>query len=86
MLYLGIIKNQSQIPRTMLTIEEQKMYPKVMIASYFPNGADKRDKFLESYRIETIVNDNRSESVYYENLCHESNITLMVKLPNGVIK
>ena len=75
-----------QIPRAMITIEEQKMYPKVMIAAYFPNGADKRDKFLESYRIETIVNDSRSESRYYENLCHESNISLMVKLPNGVIK
>ena len=70
----------------MLTIEEQKMYPKVMIAAYFPYDADRRDKFLESYRTETIVNDNRSESKYYESLNHEANITLMVKLPNGVIK
>ena len=70
----------------MLTIEEQKMYPKVMIAAYFPNGADRRDKFLESYRIETIVNDNREQSKYYESLNYEANITLMVKLPNGVIK
>lgn len=70
----------------MLTIEEHKMYPKVMIAAYFPYDADRRDKFLESYRTETIVNDYREQSKYYENLCHESNITLMVKLPNGVIK
>ena len=70
----------------MLTTEEQQMYPKTMIAIYFPNGADRRDKFLELYRIETEVNDKREQSAYYENLCHESNITLMVKLSNGVIK
>ena len=70
----------------MLSIQEQKMFPKVMIAIYFPQGADTRDKFLESYRIETTINDKREESAYYENLCHESNIKLIVKLPNGVIK
>jgi hypothetical protein len=70
----------------MLTTEEQQMYPKTMIAIYFPNGADRRDKFLELYRIETEVNDKREQAAYYENLCHESNITLMVKLSNGVIK
>jgi hypothetical protein len=70
----------------MLTKEEQQMYPKTMTAIYFPAGADIRDKFLELYRIETVVNDKREQAAYYENLCHESNITLMVKLPNGVIK
>lgn len=70
----------------MLNVKEQQMYPKTMIAIYFPNGADRRDKFLELYRIETVVNNSREQSRYYENLCHESNITLMVKLPNGVIK
>lgn len=70
----------------MLTTEEQEMYPKTMIAVYFPIGADRRDSFLELYRIEKKVNDKREQAAYYENLCHESNITLMVKLPNGVIK
>lgn len=70
----------------MLSIQEQQMYPKTMIAIYFPNGADRRDKFLELYKIETEVNNAREQAKYYENLCHESNITLMVKLPNGVIK
>lgn len=57
-----------------------------MIAIFFPIGADRRDKFLELYRIETTINDKREQAAYYESLCHESNITLMVKLPNGVIK
>ena len=70
----------------MLTTEEQQMYPKTMIAIYFPVGTDRRDKFLELYRTEAKVNDKREQAAYYENLCHESNITLMVKLPNGVIK
>lgn len=70
----------------MLTTEEQQMYPKTMIAIYFPNGADRKDKFLELYRIEKEVKDKREQAAYYESLCHESNITLMVKLPNGVIK
>ena len=70
----------------MQAIEEQQMYPKTMIAVYFPEDADRRNKFLEMYRIEKVVNNKREEYSYYENLCHESNITLMVKLPNGVIK
>ena len=70
----------------MLNAQEQQMFPKVMIAIHFPQGADTRDEFLESYRIEKTVNNKREEAAYYENLCHESNIKLMVKLPNGVIK
>jgi hypothetical protein len=70
----------------MLTREEQQMYPKIMVAIYFPINADRRDKFLELYRIETTINDKREEAAYYETLCNDSNITLMVKLPNGVIK
>ena len=57
-----------------------------MTAIYFPIGADRRDEFLELYRIETTINDKREQAAYYETLCHESNITLKVKLPNGVIK
>lgn len=70
----------------MLSSEEQKMYPKTMMVTEFPLGVDKRDSFLSIGGWEKIVNNKREESSFYENLCHESNLVLKVKLPNGVIK
>ena len=70
----------------MLNLQEQKMYPKTMIVTEFPLGADTRDKFLAIGKWEKVVSDRREELSFYENLCHESNLVLNVKLPNGVIK
>ena len=70
----------------MITLEEQSIYPKIMIITEFPIGADTRDSFLSIGGWEQVVNNRREESSFYENLCHESNLLLKVKLPNGVIK
>jgi len=70
----------------MITIEEQKMFPKTMMVTEFPIGADTRNSFLSVNVWEKVVNNRREESSFYENLCHESNFVLKVKLPNGVIK
>ena len=70
----------------MLTLNEQKMYPKTMIVTEFPMGADQRDSFLSIGGWEKVVNNRREESSFYESLCHESNLLLRVKLPSGVIK
>lgn len=71
---------------TMLNLEEQKIYPKTMMVTEFPIGADTRDHFLSIGGWEKVVSNRREESSFYENLCHESNLVLKVKLPNGVIK
>ena len=71
---------------TTLNREEQTMYPKTMIVTEFPIGADTRNNFLSIGGWEKVVNNRREESSFYENLCHESNLLLNIKLPNGVIK
>jgi len=70
----------------MITLEEQKMYPKTMIVTEFPIGADTRDSFNSIGGWEKVVTNSREEASFYENLCHESNLVVQVKLPNGVIK
>lgn len=62
------------------------MYPKTMMVTEFPMGVDTRNSFLSIGGWEKVVNNKREESDFYENLCHESNLLLRVKLPNGVIK
>ena len=68
-----------------LSKEQQAMYPKVMIARCFKEDSDIRDSFNLKYATETTVENRREENRFYEGLNHESNLVIMVKLPDGVI-
>ena len=59
-----------------LTKEEQKMYPKTMVAK----------QCNEMYATETLVNNRIEENRWYEMLNHEANMVIEIKLPNKVIK
>ena len=59
-----------------LTKEEQKMYPKTMVAR----------QCNEMHTTETLVNNRIEENRWYEMLNHEANIVIEIKLPNKVIK
>lgn len=69
-----------------VTTEEQKMYPKTMTVRYFKQFSDTRDSLNEMDAYEEVVNDRQEENSFYEGLNHEANLTIEVKLPNGVIK
>ncbi len=71
---------------SLLTKEEQLMYPKVMTERYFKQDSDVRDSCNEMYALETVVNNSIEEDKFYEDLNHEANLVIVCKLPNGVIK
>ena len=84
--YVTFVSVQTIKTNVMITKEEQKMYPKTMLVGEFPMGVDTRNTFLSIGGWEEVVNNRTEESAFYENLCHESNLVLKIKLPNGVIK
>ena len=71
---------------TMLSKEESLMFPKIFTIRHFKQGLDTRDKWNEIYAIEKIANNNVEEVRIFENLNHQLNLVIEIKLPNGVIK
>jgi hypothetical protein len=70
----------------MITTSEQKLFPKTYTVRYFNEDADTRDLWASIYATETIVNNEREETYFYEGLNHEANLVIECKLPNGVIR
>ena len=70
----------------MITLTEKLLFPKTYTVRYFHQDADKRDIWASIYAIETIVNNDREETKFYESLNHEANLVIECKLSNGVIK
>lgn len=71
---------------TMLSKEESLMFPKIFTIRHFKPGSDTRDNWNEVYACEKIANNKLEEVCVYENLNHELNLVIEIKLPNGVIK
>jgi hypothetical protein len=71
---------------TMLSKEESLMFPKIFTIRHFKPGSDTRDNWNEVYAYEKIANNKLEEVRVYENLNHELNLVIEIKLPNGVIK
>ena len=57
-----------------------------MIARHFKFKSDIRDKQNEWYALETVVSNPREEAKWYEELNHEANIVIEIKLSNGIIQ
>jgi hypothetical protein len=51
-------------------------FPFTIRLTVFPKDADKRNLFLASYVIETIINNEKEERKYYESVNHEQNQTI----------
>ena len=69
-----------------LTKQEQKMYPKTMVARHFKFDSDTRNPRNEMYVTETVVNNRREENEWFEMQNHEANIVIEIKLNNGIIR
>jgi hypothetical protein len=70
----------------LISKDEQKMFPKIFTIRYFKIGSDIRDRWNEMYAIEKIAYDFFDETKIYETLNYEANLSIEIKLPNGLIK
>ena len=71
---------------TIITKEENLMFPKTFKIRYFKHGEDTRDVWNEIYATEQVVENMQEQTRLYEGLNHEANLVIDIKLPNGKIK
>ncbi len=78
--------NKQSNMKSQITKEEQLMFPKTFTTRVFKEYSDNRDAVNEIHSFETVVENRLQEIRFFENINHEANIVIEVKLPNGVIK
>ena len=78
--------NMANTMKTLITKEENLMFPKTFTIRYFKHGEDTRDVWNEIYATEQVVENMQEQTRLYEGLNHEANLVIDIKLPNGKIK